>query len=38
MFREVTPVSHVKSEDYWIVYRERRWKTIPRRVDPVECY
>ena len=38
MFREVTPVSHISLKTDLTDYRERCWKTIPRRVDPVECY
>ena len=38
MFREVTPVSHISLKTDWMDYRERCWKTIPSRVDPVECY
>ena len=37
MFREVTPVSHISLKTDWMDYRERCWKTIPSRVDPVEC-
>ena len=36
MFREVTPVSHSKLKTDRTGYRERCWKTIPRRVDPIE--
>ena len=38
MFREVTPVSHISLKTDVTDYRERCWKTVPRRVDPVECY
>ena len=37
MFREVTPVSHIGLKTDWLDHRERCWKTIPSRVDPVEC-
>ena len=36
MFREVTPVSHSNLRTDKTDYRERCWKTIPHRVDPVE--
>ena len=35
--REVTLVSHISLKLDWMDYRERCWKTIPSRVDPVEC-
>ena len=38
VFREVTPVSHISLKTDRMDYRERCWKTIPSRVDPVECY
>ena len=38
VFREVTPISHSNLKTYRTDYRERCWKTIIRRVDPVECY
>ena len=33
MFREVTPVGHNNLKTDRTDYRERGWKTIPRRVD-----
>ena len=36
MFREVTPVGHSNLKTDRTDYRERCWKTIPRRVDTVE--
>ena len=38
MFIEVNPIGHISPKTDRTDYRERRWKTIPRRVDPVECY
>ena len=38
VFREVTPVSHISLKTDGMDYRERCWKRIPSRVDPVECY
>ena len=38
MFRDVTPVGHCNLKSDWTDYRERCLKTIPSRVDPVECY
>ena len=38
VFREVTPVSHISLKTDRMDYRERCWKTIPSRFDPVECY
>ena len=38
VFREVTSVSHINLKTDWTDYREQCWKTIPRRVDSVECY
>ena len=38
MFREVTSVSHISLKTDLTDYRERCWKTIPCRVDPVERY
>ena len=37
VFREVTPVSHISLKTDQMDDRERCWKTIPSRVDPVEC-
>ena len=38
MFREVTPVGPSNLKTDRTDYRERCWKTIPRRAEPVECY
>ena len=36
MFREFTPVSYISLKTDRTNYRERCWKRIPRRVDPVD--
>ena len=38
VFREVTAVSHSNLNTDMTDCREQCWKTIPRRVDPVEYY
>ena len=38
VFREVTPVNHISLKTDQMDHREWCWKTIPSRIDSVECY